>query len=273
MAENKELVAEAAAKYDLATKGEIAIREERGITEKQLKVRVSPYCACRLATQCSRCPWADTSPSHVQLADTLEAKVLKAQKEQQELAIAAKLLASEHSQREMQMKLRRDELSGKKAELCRQQKLCEAYEKKIKKEEESLGKAEEERSASKARGVELEGEVLAMRGEKEKERQAVSSLQRERDALNRSLVKVCTRSLRRPAPTLSLSLRCIEDPAGRRTFNKMSLACAGWRDQSKAARPGPCAREGAQKPASGDWGVQGGGISHSETDLLARARG
>jgi hypothetical protein len=39
VAENKEMHAEVAAKYDLATKGEIAVREERGMTERELKVR------------------------------------------------------------------------------------------------------------------------------------------------------------------------------------------------------------------------------------------
>jgi len=39
VAENKAMHAEVAAKHDLAMKGEIAIREERGMTERELKVR------------------------------------------------------------------------------------------------------------------------------------------------------------------------------------------------------------------------------------------
>lgn len=116
--------------------------------------------------------------------------MLKVHKELEELAITAKMLASDHSRREMHIKLRREELSSKKAELGRQRKLCEAYEKKIRREEVGLSKGGDERVAVKARTAELEGELVAAKGEKEKERQGVASLQRERDVLNRSLIKV-----------------------------------------------------------------------------------
>lgn len=119
----------------------------------------------------------------------------KVQKELEELAVTAKMLVSDHSRREVHIKLRQDELNSKKAELGRQRKLCEAYEKKIRREEAMLSKGGGERASAKARTVELEGELAAVQAEKEKERQAVASLHRERDVLNRSLIKV-----RKPHP-------------------------------------------------------------------------
>jgi hypothetical protein len=138
----------------------------------------------------------------LQAADVLEGKVLKVQKELEELAVTAKMLVSDHSRREMYIKLRRDELNAKKAELSRQRKLCEAYEKKIRREEAVLGKGDEQRAAAKARIAGLEEELAAAQGEKEKERQAVASLHRERDVLNRSLIKVREPlSVRHPPPS------------------------------------------------------------------------
>jgi len=157
--EIKDKVTALARSQDGVTRLEIMLREERGKTDKSAKD-----------------------------ADALNGKTTKLVRECEEAQHALQQMVTEGAQREVELKLRREERERVTAELERIQKTGEVAGKKlaVKKKEKEADEAD--REAAKQEIVELDEKLETARGAHEKERRELDELLRERDILNKKLI-------------------------------------------------------------------------------------
>eukprot|EP00965_Chrysotila_dentata_P239740 6203281-Pleurochrysis_carterae.AAC.3 len=117
------------------------------------------------------------------------AKLTKQLHEVEEALHTHSQLATESSQRHVELKLKRDEVSGVRNELVKLHKLAEMYDKKVEKTTAQREKLEGERDDERARVSKLEGDLESARTEREAERKSLEDTMRERDVLNKQFVK------------------------------------------------------------------------------------
>ncbi|XP_013394677.1 cilia- and flagella-associated protein 58 [Lingula anatina] len=122
-------------------------------------------------------------------SDILNARFQKLQQDYEAQLISADQLASENQTKVSDLKQKEDEVNALKAEASRLNKMRETIQRKLRNVEDSKGEVEGQKETLKSQIVGLERELEALKKQSEADRKAIDDLVRERDILNKNMLK------------------------------------------------------------------------------------
>jgi len=122
-------------------------------------------------------------------ADGLTSKVSKLQAELEEQLHSNASMVNENAQRQSELRAKHSEIQQIQNEISRMQKLRDATNKRVSTLDEQKAAADKQREELKLAVQEMEAEIDSQRRERENERKMIDDLVRERDILNKNLVK------------------------------------------------------------------------------------
>ncbi|KAK0049011.1 cilia- and flagella-associated protein 58-like [Biomphalaria glabrata] len=122
-------------------------------------------------------------------AEVLNNRLQKLTSEYESQLISADNLAQENQTRAAELKLKEDELNNLKNESQRQNKLRETVQRKLRTVEDSKADIEQQKELLKGQITGLERELEAAKKQAEVDKKAIDDLVRERDILNKNLLK------------------------------------------------------------------------------------
>lgn len=121
--------------------------------------------------------------------ETLQSRTAKLQQDYEEQVLATTQLAADNQQRLGEIKQKEDEISSLRQETRRIDKMREALQKKIKQVEDQKTETENQKDALKANIYAREREIESLKKQCEVDRKQIDDLLRERDLLNKNLLK------------------------------------------------------------------------------------
>ncbi|XP_068187756.1 cilia- and flagella-associated protein 58 [Antennarius striatus] len=121
--------------------------------------------------------------------EQLQVKNTKLQQDSEQLSSAKDHLSLENQQTSYQLKMREEEVSQMRQEIAKQTKMREAIQKKLHQMEDQKADVDVQRETLKAQIAGLEKDVESSRKQAEVDRKAIEELIRERDILNKNMIK------------------------------------------------------------------------------------
>ncbi|KXJ18417.1 cilia- and flagella-associated protein 58 [Exaiptasia diaphana] len=121
--------------------------------------------------------------------DLLNARLTKVQQDFEQQLMNCDQLASENTQKAAELKAREDEINSLKQDTVRLTKMREAIQRKLRAVEDQKLEVEQQKETLKSQIAGLEKELEASKKQSEQDRKAIDDLVRERDILNKNLLK------------------------------------------------------------------------------------
>ncbi|KAI8485663.1 hypothetical protein Bbelb_366820 [Branchiostoma belcheri] len=125
----------------------------------------------------------------VKESDVLNQRFTKLQNDYENQLISADQLAQENQTKVQELKQKEDEIQALRQDTLRITKMREAIQRKLRQTEDQKGEAEQSKETLKSQIVGLERELEASKKQAEADRKAIDDLVRERDILNKNMLK------------------------------------------------------------------------------------
>ncbi|XP_066278982.1 cilia- and flagella-associated protein 58-like [Branchiostoma lanceolatum] len=125
----------------------------------------------------------------VKESDVLNQRFTKLQNDYENQLISADQLAQENQTKVQELKQKEDEIQALRQDTLRITKVREAIQRKLRQTEDQKGEAEQSKETLKSQIVGLERELEASKKQAEADRKAIDDLVRERDILNKNMLK------------------------------------------------------------------------------------
>ncbi|CAH1259244.1 CFAP58 [Branchiostoma lanceolatum] len=125
----------------------------------------------------------------VKESDVLNQRFTKLQNDYENQLISADQLAQENQTKVQELKQKEDEIQALRQDTLRITKVREAIQRKLRQTEDQKGEAEQSKETLKSQIVGLERELEASKKQAETDRKAIDDLVRERDILNKNMLK------------------------------------------------------------------------------------
>ncbi|XP_078588943.1 cilia- and flagella-associated protein 58-like [Branchiostoma floridae x Branchiostoma japonicum] len=125
----------------------------------------------------------------VKESDVLNQRFTKLQNDYENQLISADQLAQENQTKVQELKQKEDEIQALRQDTLRITKMREAIQRKLRQTEDQKGEAEQSKETLKSTIVGLERELEASKKQAEADRKAIDDLVRERDILNKNMLK------------------------------------------------------------------------------------
>ncbi|CAL8270591.1 cilia- and flagella-associated protein 58 [Gadus morhua] len=122
--------------------------------------------------------------------EQMQAKISKLQQDNEQQSVAVEQHTLENQQKANELRMKEEELNLRRQEIAKLTKAREAIQKKSNQMEDQKGEAEVQRETLKTQLGVLERELEVFRKQAETEKKAAEELARERDMLNKNLIKV-----------------------------------------------------------------------------------
>ncbi|KAM3601496.1 uncharacterized protein V6R79_013731 [Siganus canaliculatus] len=121
--------------------------------------------------------------------EQMQVKINKLQQECEQLSSVKERLSMENQQNAKELKMREEELSHMQQEIVKQTKLREAAQKKLHQMEDQKADVDVQKETLKAQIIGLEKDVESSKRQAEADSKAIDELSRERDILNKNIIK------------------------------------------------------------------------------------
>lgn len=121
--------------------------------------------------------------------DLLNARLTKVQQDYDQQLLTCDQLATENTQKAAELKAKEDEINGLKQDTVRLTKMREAIQRKLRTIEDQKMEVEQQKETLKGQIAGLEKELESSKKQAEADKKAIDDLVRERDILNKNLLK------------------------------------------------------------------------------------
>ncbi|XP_077992251.1 cilia- and flagella-associated protein 58-like [Glandiceps talaboti] len=125
-------------------------------------------------------------------SDILNARFTKLQSDYEQQLINADTLAQENQHRVAELRNKEDEINALKQDTVRLSKMRETIQRKLRSVEDNKAEIEQQKETLKSQIVGLEREIEASKKQAEMDRKAIDDLVRERDILNKNMLKAAS---------------------------------------------------------------------------------
>ncbi|XP_002733915.1 cilia- and flagella-associated protein 58-like [Saccoglossus kowalevskii] len=125
-------------------------------------------------------------------SDILNARFTKLQTDYEQQLINADTLAQENQQRVAELRAKEDEINALKQDTIRLSKMRETIQRRLRSVEDQKAETEQQKETLKSQIVGLEREIEAGKKQQEMDRKAIDDLVRERDILNKNMLKAAS---------------------------------------------------------------------------------
>lgn len=124
--------------------------------------------------------------------DILNTRLTKLQQDFDQQLVNCDSLAQENQQKFNELKLKEDEINQLKQDTLRLTKMRETIQRKLRTVEDQKGETEQQKETLKSQIIALEREIESSKKQAEMDRKAIDDLVRERDILNKNLLKAAS---------------------------------------------------------------------------------
>ncbi|KAJ8025423.1 Cilia- and flagella-associated protein 58 [Holothuria leucospilota] len=124
--------------------------------------------------------------------DILNTRLTKLQQDFDQQLVNCDSLAQENQQKFNELKLKEDEINQLKQDTLRLTKMRETIQRKLRTVEDQKGDTEQQKETLKSQIIALEREIESSKKQAEMDRKAIDDLVRERDILNKNLLKAAS---------------------------------------------------------------------------------